>query len=195
LNKNQIGQAMKGISVFILVAGILLLLFGGGALYTTFNLETIKSVTYRTGKGLNKQAGTFAEIVGIASAVFWLIRKVMVKIKKRDNLVKEWCRQLYIVFQKHHIFLGIITLVISFIHGLYFLLFRNVPANMGPRNHDTTLNFYSGIASFFALDVLAFLGWYHHSNRKTKQNVQTKKRHKIAALVFGIIALIHIYII
>jgi heme/copper-type cytochrome/quinol oxidase subunit 2 len=67
---------------------------------------------------------------------------------------------------------------------------------MGPHGgHDNTLNFYSGIASFLALGVLTLLGWYHYAYRKTKQNVPTKKKHKIAALVFGILALIHIYII
>jgi hypothetical protein len=195
MNKNQIGQVMKGITVLILIAGIFLLLFGVVALYTTLNLEAGKSVSFKTGEGLNRQAGTFTEIVGIAAAVLWLIRIVMINIKKRDNSLKEWFRQLYMVFHKHHIFLGISALVLALIHGVYFLLFRNVKTNMGPRDHDNTLNFYSGIASFLALDVLALLGWYHLSKRKTKQFAQTKTKHKIAALVFGILALIHIYII
>jgi len=196
MNKNQIGQVMKGIKVLILIAVILILLFGGDALYTTLNLLAGKSVSFKTGEELNRQAGTFAEIVGIASAVIWLLRIIMINIKKKDTSLKEWFRQLYLVFQKYHLILGIITLVIAFIHGLYFLLFRNVKTHMGPPGgHDNTLNFYSGIVSFFALCVLALLGWYHQTKRKTKQTLPTKRKHKIAALVFGLLALIHIYII
>jgi hypothetical protein len=195
VDKNQIAMVMKVVKVLILIGGILFLLFGGYALYTTINLEAGRSNSFRTGNGTNRQAGTFAEIAGIAAAVLWLVRFIMVQIKNKNTPIKEWLRQLYMALKKHHIFLGIITLVVAFIHGLYFFLFRNVKTDMGPREHDTTLNLYSGIVSFVALVVLALLGWYHQSQRKTKQNQPTKKKHMIAALVFGILALIHIYVI
>ncbi|NRD78302.1 hypothetical protein HPT25_13095 [Bacillus sp. BRMEA1] len=193
MDKNQIRFVMKGISILILIAGIVFLLFSGYALYQTLNLEAGKSFSFRSAERPNRQAGTFAELASIAAAVYWLIRIVMVKLK--NSPFKEWLRQLYMLLQKHHIFLGVITVVIAFIHGLYFFLFRNTNINMGPREHDNTLNFYTGIASFLALDVLAFLGLYHYSQRKTKRNKQSKKQHMIAALVFGILALVHIYLI
>jgi hypothetical protein len=195
MNKHQIGQVIKIMNWLLLIAGIVFLLFSAAALFSTLNLEIGKSTSFRTGRGLNKQAGTFAEFAGIGAGVLWLIRKIMINIKTKDSLVKEWLRQLFMVFRKHHIFLGITTLVITLIHGLYFLLFRNVKTDMGPRSHDTTFNFYSGVVSFFALAFLALLGWHHQANRKTKQNQPTKKRHIIASLVFGILAIIHIYIV
>jgi cytochrome bd-type quinol oxidase subunit 2 len=194
MNKQQIGLAMKAISVLIWIAGTLSFVFGGIALYTALKLIGSHALLDRAGGGINRKAGTLAEIIGIAAGILWLIRTVMVQIKKRDSLLKEWLRQLYMVIRKHHIFLGILTLVLAFTHGLYFFLVRFSGTQMEFGRHDTTLNFYSGLAAFTALIVLALLGWNHQNKKKTKQNKPTKRNHMIAALVFGILALSHIYL-
>jgi cytochrome bd-type quinol oxidase subunit 2 len=194
MNKQQIGLVIKGISVLIWVAGILSFVFGGIAFYTALKMVGSHALLDRAGGGINRKAGTLAEIIGIAAGVLWLIRTVIVQIKKRDRLLKEWLRKLYMVIRKHHIFLGILTLVLAFTHGLYFFLLRFSGTQMESGRHDTTLNFYSGLAAFAALVVLALLDWNHQNKKKTKQNKSTKKKHMIAALVFGILALIHIYL-
>ncbi|WP_445491274.1 hypothetical protein [Niallia sp. 03133] len=194
MDKKQIVLVMKGINVLIWVAWISSLIFGGLALYTTLKIGSSPLLLGRDGESINKQAGTLAEIIGIATGVLWLLRKAIVYIKNRGSLLKEWIRQLYMVIRKHHISLGLLTLFITFTHGFYFFLITNVNTNKGFTVEDTTLNFYSGIAAFISLVILALLGWYHHCKQKTKKNIKSKKMHMIFALVFGVLALIHIYL-
>ncbi len=118
MNKQQIGLVIKGISVLIWIAEILSLVVGGIALFTALKLVGSHALLDRVSGGINRKAGTLAEIIGIAAGVLWLIRTVLVQIKKRDSQLKEWLRQLYMVIRKHHIFLGILTLVLA-LHMVY----------------------------------------------------------------------------
>lgn len=174
---------MKLLSIVIMAAGVIAILIGVIDFGNTLKLFFSGERPAKLFKGINKNVGTIAEITGITAGVLWLLRKVWVEIKKRKLPFSDWIQQFYLVVKKHHIFIGVITLIAAFAHGLYFYLYAG---------KDDDWLVYSGIATFISLIILALLGWNHQLNKRTKKNVSTKKRHIFLAIVFGILFLIHL---
>ncbi|MCM3004947.1 hypothetical protein [Priestia koreensis] len=182
MSKEHAQKTMKVISPLIRIGGIVLLLVAAGMFAVTIYRFGTGAGGIRVLKGLNKNVGTLAEIIGITTGVLWLLRHIWLQMKKRKIPFVEWAQQLYLLLRTHHIFLGIVTLCLGFAHGLYFFIFQT----------DEKLTMYTGITTFLALVVLALLGWNHHAKKKTKKNLVTKKQHMIMAIIFGILFLIHL---
>ncbi|MDP4163741.1 MAG: hypothetical protein Q8906_15385 [Bacillota bacterium] len=184
MDKKMVEKVLALLTKIILAAGaiafIIAIIDVGNTLKLLFSgVKAGKSL-----KEINKNIGTIAEIVGIATGVLWLFRTVWVEMKKRKWPFHDWIQQLYLLLKKNHIFLGCVTLAVSFAHGLYFFLHQG--------KHIWVV--YSGIATFLSLVVLALLGYNHQQNKTTKKNRVTKKRHMLMALVFAILFLIHLNI-
>jgi hypothetical protein len=183
MEKKKIEKWMNIVSKIVLFGGIFAIIASIHSLSTTFHLYSTGSEPGRFNKEINKNVGTVAEIIGIATGALWVVRKIWLEMKKRKWPFTDWIQQLFVLLRKRHIYLGILTLLLSFAHGVYFYLFVD-------ERHQWTM--YSGVVAFISLIILALLGWRHEQNKKTKKNQQTKKAHVMFAIIFAILFLVHL---
>lgn len=184
MDKKKAGKILEILTKIILAAGAIAIIIAIIDVGNTVKLFFSGVKAGRFLKEINKNIGTIGEIIGITTGVLWVSRILWVEMKKRKWPFHEWIQQLYLLLKKNHMFLGWVTLLVSFSHGLYFFLHQG--------KHIWIV--YSGIAAFLSLVVLALLGWTHQQNRTTKKNRVTKKRHMLMALIFAILFLIHLNI-
>jgi hypothetical protein len=140
-------------------------------------------------KPLQKQIGSFAEFAAIGAAGFWLLKIALTQIKKRKialgapllSLLQNALKLL----KKNHRFLGWITAILGTGHAIYFLLYP-----------DSKIKYtYTGIGALCGLAIVVGAGVFYHFQLKRKKPVRSDRLlHIAAALLFGLLLLIHLYV-
>ncbi|GLV54780.1 hypothetical protein KDH_16270 [Dictyobacter sp. S3.2.2.5] len=129
-------------------------------------------------------AGKVAVIVMLASLALWVCRQLYILIKKRNiRPFQGILRQFFLFFRKSHPLWGWIVLTTATIHAAYYFLpFTRLTPRM-----------QTGIVAWIILACLVVFGLRYQSalrNRTLHKNIRLW--HVITAVVFVIVALIHV---
>jgi hypothetical protein len=200
MNGRKMELPLYVLTVLLRIIGVVLSVLSLASLALTFTnswpsvIEQFPSY-FRHGevKPAVLQLGNFAEFTVIGAAGFWISKKLLGQLRTRKLPIADfWIKRIsglllkLIAFLKHnHRFLGWITVLLASGHGAYFLIFPDKKVKY----------FYTGLGALIGLVIVAAVGIMFDYWMKKKKRVKAGRRyHFAAAVLFGILFLIHLYV-
>ncbi|EKN70262.1 hypothetical protein BABA_06236 [Neobacillus bataviensis LMG 21833] len=171
--------AQSTLSIIIKLAGALAI-----ALSVTILLLNLLMGNLDALKEINKTLGSVAEYGAIATGTLWLSRHVWMYTKRNKWSAAHYVRHVFLFLKKHHTLIGYAVLSLATSHGVYFLL----------KGTDKMLSFYSGIGAFAALVIVSTAGFLVQKHGAGATFAKKRKFHQAAAILFGLILLIHLIV-
>jgi predicted Co/Zn/Cd cation transporter (cation efflux family) len=131
---------------------------------------------------LFEKIGTIAEIGAIAAFSLWVLRILLMQLKKREFTYLRWIQLAFKFLKEHHILIGWAAFSAALAHGSYFLL----------QTSEETESIYSGLVTLIGFTILVSFGLFLDKRGKGKKYLKYKKIHQGIAVLFGIALGVHL---
>lgn len=131
---------------------------------------------------LFEKIGTIAEIGEIAAFSLWIIRILLMQLKKREFTYLRWIQLTFKFLKEHHILIGWAAFSAAFAHGSYFLL----------QTSEEKESIYSGLVTLSGFTILVTFGLFLDKRGIGRKYLKYKKIHQGIAVLFGIALVVHL---
>jgi predicted Co/Zn/Cd cation transporter (cation efflux family) len=131
---------------------------------------------------LFEKIGTIAEIGAIAAFSLWIIRILLMQLKKRKFTYVRWIQLAFKFLKEHHILIGWAAFSAAFVHGTYFLL----------QTSEEKESIFSGFVTLLEFTILITFGLFLDKRGKGSKYLKYKQIHQGIAVLFGIALGVHL---
>jgi hypothetical protein len=129
-----------------------ILLLNASAYYIVID-GLYKNQTHALGQnleGMSNTMGTFSFLWGLAAVFILFSKHLFQRLHKKPGNEREVVRRILLLVKDHHNLFGWVTLIAASAHGIYFLF----------HTPNSWFEFYSGVAAWIALVLLAISGMW-----------------------------------
>jgi hypothetical protein len=163
---NIISWLIWGTSIILLCASAFFMAVDGLDYNQTFALG-------QNLEGMSNTMGSFSFLWGLAAVFILFSKRLFQSLQKKPGNEREVVHRILLLAKDHHNLFGWVTLTAATAHGIYFLF----------HSPGSWFEFFSGVAAWIALVLLAISGIWMNNVVKTPKRAKVTRVSHIALTV------------